>query len=797
MGPRWRKLGRDLWAEKGRALSMVVAIAVSVMGIGTVLGAYAVLTREVPRNYLETRPASAAFEIPAGVERKLADEVRALPGIADADVGDIVLARSKVGEDWIPSLLFVVDDFDAMRLNTFARVSGAWPPPEGTMLVERTAVPMLGVGEGGRVLVKPPTGGAREVSVSGLVHDAGLAPAWQEREGYGYITRSTLAWLGESPSLHELRVTMSDRPYDLAAVEAATVELAKWLAQRGHAVEQVRVPPPGKHPHQSQMTGMLFLLLAFSAMALVLSGVLVATSMAAMLSRQVREIGVMKAVGARTSQIAALYAVFVAVLGAVAVALAVPVGVAGALAFANFAAGMLNFTLASSAIPGWVFVVEVSAGILVPLVVAAVPIARGSSVTVREAIDQYGAAQPSLGGRWLTPRSSAWPSRTMLLVLRNTFRRRTRLLLVLALLGTGGAMFMTALNVSRGWERIVDRVYENRSYDVEIRLNSPAAIVGRLREVPGVRVVEAWGYERTALSRPGTVDIVRTYPDGGHGSLAILGPPPTTALVRFPLLAGRWLEPQDTDAVVLNHLAASQARGLGVGDAITLSVRGRPTRWTIVGIVEEVGSPGAAYVADRALSRALGGDGGPRMLRIATTASSPEARDEVIRRLERVLEVERVSVEAVVPLAVLRTAMGDHVAVLIRMLLAMAGLMVTVAALGLASVTSTNVIERTREIGVMKTIGATAPQITRLVMGEALVVALLSWVAALVLSVPLTALVGKVVGMLAFRLRLPFVADLHAAAAWCVLVAALGLVAAALPARRASKLSVRAALGQV
>ena len=797
MAPRWRKLARDLWTERGRAFSMMVAIAVSVTGVGSVLGAYAILTRELPRNYLETRPAAAAFELQGGVDRKLVAEVRARPGIAEAEAGDIVLARSKVGDDWIPLLLFVIDDFDSIRLGRFRRVSGAWPPPEGTMLIERSAVQMLRAREGDGVLVKPPSSASREVRVSGLVHDPGLAPAWQEREGYGYITRATLAWLGESRDLHELRVAPSENPYELPAVEALASKLARFLAERGHVVEQVRIPPPGKHPHQSQMTGVLFLLLAFSSMALVLSGILVATSIGAMLGRQVREIGVMKTLGATSSQIAALYAVFVTVLGGAAVFVAVPLGVAGAYGLATMSSRMLNFTLASAAIPTWVFLVEVAAGILVPLLVAAVPIVRGSRVTVREAMDRHGAVLPSPRRRWPAFLNPRWLGRTAMLALRNTFRRRTRALLVLILLATGGAMFMTALNVSRGWERIVDRVYENRRYDVEIRLNAPAAIAERLRDVPGVRTVEPWGYHRTALSRPGGIDIVRTYPDGSHGSLAILGPPASTKLVDFPLLAGRWLQPDDTDAVVLNHMVLGQAPGVGVGDWVTLSLGGRPTRWYVVGIVEEVGSAGVAYVTDRAFSRVAGSDGRATMLRIATTAESAQARADVIRSLERRLEEDEVSVEAVVPLAVLRTAMGDHVAVLIRMLLAMAGLMVIVASLGLASAMGSNVVERTREIGVMKTLGATPGHITRLVLGEALFIALSSWVAAVALSVPLTLLVGKVVGMLAFRLRLPLVVDVPAAVSWSALLVVIATLAAFLPARRASNLTVREALGEV
>jgi putative ABC transport system permease protein len=796
IGTRWRKLWRDLRTERGRILLMVTAIAVSLIGIGAVLGAYAILTREMPRNYLGTRPASAALELGSEIEPALVEAVRRRPGIADAEAGEIVLARARVGDDWKPLLLFVVNDFRAMRLNTFTREEGAWPPPDGTLLIERSALPVLGVKSGERITIKTPHGTARPMLVTGLVHDPGLAPAWQENEGYGYITRATLATLGEPAELRELRVSVSRKPLELQSVEAEVTDLANWLKRQGRPVLQARVPPPGRHPHQTQMMGVLFLMLTASAMALVLSAILVATAISAMLARQVREIGVMKTIGARSAQIATLYVVLITSLGLAAVIVALPAGVVGARSLASMSANMLNLTLASQAIPWWVFSIQALAGVVVPLLAASVAVARGARITVREAIDQHGAAQPANTKAW-TSASSSRTNRSLSLVLRNTFRRRTRFALTLGLLAAGGAMFMTSLNISRGWEQIIDRIHQNRFYDVDIRLTGAGAVAEHLRRVDGVRRVEAWGYSRTALFKADRVDIVRTYPDGSHGSLLLLGPPATTEFVRFPLLAGRWLLPSDTDAVVVNHLVLAQVPGLRLGDPLTLSVAGRPAAFRVVGIVEEVGSPGAAYVTDTAFASAVGTTAGMRLLRVATTAASAQGRNAVIRELEQELARVNAGVEAVIPLSVLRTAMGDHIIVLIRMLLAMAALMVTVGMLGLASTMGTNVLERTREIGVMKAIGATPRQVARLVVGEALVIGVLSWVAALFLAVPLTAMIGDTVGKLAFRLRLPFVFDGVAVTAWLILVVLVAVLATLLPARRASRLSVSEALAQV
>src|SRR5262249_61604620 len=122
----------------------------------------------------------------------------------------------------------------------------------------------------------------------------------------------------------------------------------------------------------------LLIQLAFGAMLLILSAILVASSLDAMLARQVREIGVMKTVGASTAQIAGLYAAFVALIGAASTALALPAGSAVARQFAGMIGARMNFTLASAAIPWWVFLVVATAGILLPLAVAAAPPRRAT-----------------------------------------------------------------------------------------------------------------------------------------------------------------------------------------------------------------------------------------------------------------------------------------------------------------------------------------------------------------------------------------------------------------------------------
>jgi putative ABC transport system permease protein len=782
LSARWNKLRRDLKAERGRLLLMVLAIAVSLSALGAMLGAWAVLEREIIRSYASTRPAHATLELPAGVDETALALARSSPLVAEADAREVTLSRIHVGQDWRPLLLFTPPNFEQLTINRFTPETGVWPPPDGTLAIERSALGMAAAGQGDEVEVKAPHGKPQHVRITGIVHDPGLAPAWQERSVYGYASRKTLASLEGSSTLHELRVRFRQEPADVAAASRAAQELGQWLRSRGVQVDELRVPPPRQHPHQRQMTTVLLLLVAFAALSLLLSAVLVATSLAALLARQVREIAVMKTIGARTGQLMALYVLLVFGLGLLAVGAALPLGVLGARIGAGAVSKMLNFDLAELSVPAWVFVVQAVSGIALPLLLALLPIRAATRATVRAALEAHGARAVSQALAWL-PRTA-----------RDLLRRPKRLALTLSLLAIAGALFTTALSVADAWDKNLAKIQATRHYDVEIRLHDaqPAALA--LRDVPGVEQVEWWGYAPAAFAQPGRIDTVHTYPDRGHGSLGLLAPPPRTRLISFPVLTGRWLQEGDTDGVVLNHVAAAQNPAARVGARLLVSAEGRRVSVTVVGIVEEVGAAGIVYMSRAQFEASFGP---ARLARVVTTASSADARVAVIRSLEQALASAQAPVEAVLPFSELRTAVGDHVIILVRALTALAGVLACVGLLGLTSAMTTAVVERSREIGVMKAVGATSGRVLRLILAEGLLTAVTSAVLALVLTLPLTALIESTIGRLGFLAPLPFVVSTTALVGWLVLVSAFSLVATWLPARRAAGISVREALARV
>ncbi len=231
---------------------------------------------------------------------------------------------------------------------------------------------------------------ARELNIAGIVHDPGEAPANMEGVAYGYVSKETLADLGEPSGLSQLLVVLAGDSTDESYIKGVAYRLKATVEQQGFQVSRIEIPPPGKHPHAGQMNALMFLFEAFGALSLLLSLILVVNMITGLLAQQIRQVGMMKAVGATTGQVMAIYLGGVFVLGAIATAIAIPASVLAGQAVAEFIAGMLNFDIFSNAIPVWVFVVTIGAGLLLPVLAAAYPVYRGSRVTVHQAINDYG-----------------------------------------------------------------------------------------------------------------------------------------------------------------------------------------------------------------------------------------------------------------------------------------------------------------------------------------------------------------------------------------------------------------------
>jgi putative ABC transport system permease protein len=78
----------------------------------------------------------------------------------------------------------------------------------------------------------------------------------------------------------------------------------------------------------------------------------------------------------------------------------------------------------------------------------------------------------------------------------------------------------------------------------------------------------------------------------------------------------------------------------------------------------------------------------------------------------------------------------------------MAALFALIGGLGLASMMSLNVLDRTRELGIMRAIGATTQNVLQIILLEGAFIGALSWVLAVILSIPYSGMMGQVFALL-------------------------------------------------
>jgi putative ABC transport system permease protein len=124
----------------------------------------------------------------------------------------------------------------------------------------------------------------------------------------------------------------------------------------------------------------------------------------------------------------------------------------------------------------------------------------------------------------------------------------------------------------------------------------------------------------------------------------------------------------------------------------------------------------------------------------------------------------------------------------------MAVMAAAIGALGLMGLMSLNVMERTREIGVMRSIGATSRAVGSIVVTEGLIIGIVSWLIAIPVSIPISLVFNSMLGSVMFGTTLSFVFSLTGLAAWLAIVMGIAFAASLLPAYRAMRMSVRETL---
>lgn len=784
--PRWFKVLRDLWSNKLRTGLVVLSIAVGVFAVGLITSSQVILDRDMNASYQATNPASATLYV-SRFNDDLVQTVRHVPGVRDAEGRDSIRVRYQSGpNEWRELQLRVIPNYNAMRIGVIRPSGGAWPPPKRTMLLERGSIDYLNAGGQSSGLIETPDGKRGLIRIVGTVHDLSVPQATVDGEAFGYISLDTYELLSGTRDLGALQIVVADRADDREHIQQVVGEVQEKIEKGGYRVYGSDIRSPGQHWAAEVIKPLLLIMGVLGVLSLLLSGFLVINTIGAVLTQQTRQIGIMKAIGARTSQVTGLYLSTVLIFGLLALLVAVPLGAIGAQALISFLAGLLNFDVISFTIPPQVLALEIGAGLIVPLLAALWPIVAGTRVTVNKALNWHGLSTERSGDlieRLLV--RLRWLSRPLLLSLRNTFRRRARMALTLMTLTLAGAMLMAVISLRASLLLTNDKIYQTYNMDIFVDMDWFYRI-DQMRaaalKVPGVAEFEAWGNR----------DLRRLRGDKTQsGTIKVIAPPADTRLFRPTIIAGRWLLPDDQNAVVIASDLLQNEPDLKVGDDLVLLINERQTHWRIVGIAQVINAQNSVYAnypyfaqAARLVDRA-----GKAV--VVTTRHDAESRKQVAYQLSQQLKQAGLGVGALRTVSDEKEETEAKFNIIVVFLMIMALLLGIVGGLGLMGTMSINVLERTREIGVLRAIGASNGAVLRIVIVEGLLIGLLSWAIASLLALPLGKLLSDAVGMAFIQMPLSYTFSPGGVLLWLVIVLALSALASFLPAWRAVHLTVR------
>ena len=794
MGVLSSKLFRDLWNNKGRTIQVILIIGLSAGSIGMIMGTRNLMIPGMEEIWKSQVPAMINLYTPYLGE----DELRVLEDVDGVDVlegksSTIIEWRSNADEEWQQATLSSRFNYETQQLNKLELLNGDWPQDE-LMAVGQDGEAFFGISPDEEIYLRV-NDRETKVQLTGTVYDQLIQPAYFGGMLQLYATNDYFEKLVGIEGFNQVLISAPE--YEEAAVTELADRLQEKLEKQGYDSGRA-VIDPNEHIFQSQMDGIFLVLTVLGFLSLGLGLLLVYNTINVLIAQQVDQIGVMKAVGARTWHILRLYFISIFIYGLLALILALPLAIYGAWGITTWLSNSFGADLGAFDLSQPVVLLVALLCLLAPVLASLIPVISGARITVREAISTYGlSTNTGLLERALA--RARFISRLVLITISNTFRHKRRVLLLEVGLVLSGLMFMAVVAVREAVEYTTQDVFFSiLNADITLVFEDPqrfSYIEDLTLSHPDVKAVEMWGLASPTIRPAGQPES-----EDDETLNLLFGVPLPTQLFGYKILAGRWLDPSDSYAIVLDKQLAEEI-GVGVGDWITLKYAEYEERdWQIVGLSFLPFVPNTASAPRDVLLHDLGFVGRGQSVWIQTWEEDPQNQIAIAKNLRDFYEQNNVEISAVRGIfgmgdatAEVATAIIGQMNFLLILLGVMAVVIGAVGSIALSGALSLSVMERRREIGVMRAIGASSWTIFRLFIGEGLLLGWLSWLVAFPLSIPIGRIMSQAIGSV-LETDFFYTFSPSGPVLWLVIITFLSIIASWLPARGATKISVRESL---
>jgi putative ABC transport system permease protein len=797
MGVLWYKIWFDLWHYKARTFLAVLSIAAGVFAVGAMFGMSELLMVNMDQSHQSVMPPHMNVILGDLADYDTLISLREVPGVEDVEPYNSVSIVYKLHpeDDWRPGNIHMRRDFDHQTYELVQLRQGNWPK-KNEVGIERMAAQFLNVGIGDQVIFKI-NDQERTLPITSLIRHPFVPPPQFMDLAFFFMYAEGLERLDIPVDMYNsffVRVT----PYSPDYAKEVATTIKDRLAKQNIRVAAFVYQDPNKHWGRTFFDGFTLVLTMLALVCVGMSVVLVYNTVAFLITQQMNQIGVLKAIGGRAFTIIGVYLSGAFVYGLLALAIAMPLSALIAFGMTKTFLNMFNIDYDIFQVSRDALTFQVASGLLVPLLAGLAPVLRGANITVRQAISSYGLggdfrsgrlnrAIEGLGQRWLPSLIAA--------ALGNLFRQRWRLLLTQVVLVTAGSAFLMVMSLNSSLVATLDHIFARQHYDttIQFRQNERLDRVQMLaRSVPGVGQIEFRFVQAASMFVSG--QLVK---EAGIGS-NIVGIDAESDFFEPLMVSGRWFGEGDQRVIVITR-ETSEKNNIRIGDMVTLDLGelGKDT-WLVIGTYEPVFASGytsdTIYAPLQALYAATKKQNQGSMLYVRTTEHGPEFVSAVTRQLKELFEGRNLIVVTSQTEAELRQMYEFQFSTVTSMLFALSIIVAIVGGIALTGALSIGVIERTKEIGVMRAIGARSRSILGIFMLEGIFQGILSWMAAVPVSLLFSRPLASALGHAMFGATLDYQYNWQAVAIWLGIIIVISLMASILPARSATRISVRDSL---
>ena len=795
----WYKIWFDIWHNKTRTLLTVLSIAAGVFAVGSIFGMSDMMLSNMDRSHQAVLPTHINAGLETLVDRETLLSLRDVPGVEDVEPYNSVNVLYKLHpeDEWRQGVIQMRDNYEQQKYELLQLRGGHWPNGKNEIAIERMGAQSLQIGIGDSVIFKIDEK-ERILPITGFIRHPFVPPPQFMDLAFFFVNGEGMERMGIPEGQFGgfyVRVT----PYSEEYAREVASAIKDKLAKQNINVAGFQYEDPNKHWGRTYMDAMSQVQQLLALICVVIGAILVFNTISNLITQQTNQIGILKAIGGRMPTIVGMYLVSALVYGVLALLIALPLGATVAHYMTKLFLNLFNIDYETFHISRNAVLLQAFCAILAPLLAGLPPILKGAAITVRQAIAIYG-----LGGGY----RSGWLDRIVESVgarllpshyataLGNMFRHKGRLILTEVVLITAGASFLMVMSLNSSLALTLDNYFGRLRYDTRIyftHLERGDRINLLAQSVPGVDMVELDYSQQANLFLEG-----QQVKDAGL-STNIRGIRAGSDIYEPLIVAGRWLSAQDVGRVLVIPRQTAEDYNINVGDRITLDlgIYGKDD-WQVIGLYEPVFVGGFSsanlYAPMETLYKISKKYNQASEIMVRTTAHDKESVTAITKSLKDYFERHSLKVSASTTQLEARATNEWQFGLVTSMLLALSVIVAIVGGLALMGALSIGVIERTKEIGVLRAIGARSRTILGIFVMEGVLQGLISWVIAIPLSLIASPIAASQLGKIMFGATLDYQYNWLAVGTWLAIVMIVSVFASILPARGATRISVRDSL---